>query len=781
VNEKSGQRSPEALAAIFSDVPFGFCTFDLALRHVFVNDWLAALNGLPAADHVGRTIHEVIPHASAAVEAKLRQVLETGAPAVSGEIEAGLPLSSGERRLVQYTWSPIRDGNAEITGVSCLVQDVAKQQPGQADGNRARDEGESAALSLESDERFRDFAEAASDWFWETDADNRYTYLSDRFYETTGDPPASIIGKTAADVGRTLAAFGVESEIREAIAAHRPYQNAVSWRIHADGRKHWVRSGAIPRFDADGVFLGYRGVSADITAEVDAREAARTAESRFFDAMDHMLDHVCLYDSDDRLIHANDVARQHRLNLYGRDFIGETFEEFCRATLQYGHVPDAVGREEAWLEERMARHRQPGNYFRVHGQGETEFWHEIREHRMPDGGTLVAWVDVTDFVVQEQQLRQAQKMEAVGQITGGVAHDFNNVLAVILGNLELIRKRNMGSAGINKFLTPAITATKRGAALTHRLLAFARKQTLNIQDVDVEALLYGMDDMLRRSLGETIEISVVNASDLWLCEVDAAQLEQAILNLAVNAHDAMPDGGRLTIETFNTRIDEIQAAEQEAAPGEYVSLAITDTGTGMTADVREQIFDPFFTTKGVGKGTGLGLSMVFGFVKQSGGHVAVDSEWGHGTTFRLYLPRSSAAAATPETAGTSDAPLAKPGEAILVVEDDANLQLVISDMLETLGYSVAVAGTGGEALELLPRLPRMDLLLTDVVLAGGISGPALVNAVRQKQADTKVLYMSGYTEEAFAKQGRLDPAIELLTKPFAIEELGNRLRSILDN
>jgi len=312
-------------------------------------------------------------------------------------------------------------------------------------------------------------------------------------------------------------------------------------------------------------------------------------------------------------------------------------------------------------------------------------------------------------------------------------------------------------------------------------LAFARKQTLDVQDIDVGALLDGMDDMLRRSLGETIAIEIDKAPGLWLCKADTGQLEQVVLNLAVNARDAMPDGGQLTIEALNARIDETYAAEHvEVVPGEYVLLAVSDSGTGMTPEVQERIFDPFFTTKDVGKGAGLGLSMLFGFVKQSGGHVSVYSEEGKGTTFKLYLPRSRATAASPVAAVATEVLRGKPNEIILAVEDDAALRDLVEAMLTKLGYTALVVGDGRDALDVLSKAPRVDLLLTDVVLPGGMAGPALAEAALRERPEMKVLFMSGYTQNALVHQGRLDPGVELLAKPFVKKDLGYKLRAILD-
>ena len=421
----------------------------------------------------------------------------------------------------------------------------------------------------------------------------------------------------------------------------------------------------------------------------------------------------------------------------------------------------------------------------VRQDGEVRHVRELGAPLFNDASRLVRSIgtlqDMTERVVLEDQFRQAQKVEAIGQLTGGVAHDFNNVLAIILGNLDLLHAKLEDKVDRDEYLAPAIEATKRGATLTHRLLAFARKQALDVRDVDVEALVDGMHDMLRRSLGETIEIKVVNPAGLWLCEVDPAQLEQALLNLAINARDAMPVGGRLIIEMENTHIDEAYAdAHVEVSPGDYVLLAVSDNGTGMSPEVREMVFEPFFTTKDVGQGTGLGLSMVFGFVKQSAGHITVYSEEGEGTTVRLYMPRSRATAATPLAIGGKETPRAKPDETILVAEDDVNFRRVIKAMLEDLGYAVIVASEGREALEILSTTPRVDLLLTDVVMSGGISGTALAEAAHRDRARLRVVYMSGYTRNAIVHHGRLDPGVELLAKPFNIEDLGRKLRAVLD-
>jgi PAS domain S-box-containing protein len=394
---------------------------------------------------------------------------------------------------------------------------------------------------------------------------------------------------------------------------------------------------------------------------------------------------------------------------------------------------------------------------------------------------LSSFQDVTERLYLEEQLRQAQKMEAIGQLTGGVAHDFNNLLAVIMGNLELLLEKSEPDSSLNSFAMRALAATQRGADLTHRLLAFSRRQPLQPVSVDINKLARGMQDLLVRSLGETIEIEMVGGAGLWQCEVDPGQLENAILNLALNARDAMPQGGRLTIETSNSRLDDGYAvAQDDVEPGQYVLLAISDTGTGMAPEVIEHAFDPFFTTKEVGKGSGLGLSMIYGFVKQSGGHARIYSELGEGTTMKIYLPRS-AAGTQPEISTQAVTDTAARGEVIMVAEDDAEVRRVAISILDDLGYEVLEADTADVALAQMELDQRVALLVTDVILPGGMGGPELAEKAGDFLPSLKVLYMSGYTENAIMHHGRLYEGVQLLVKPFGRTDLAVKVRSILDD
>jgi signal transduction histidine kinase/CheY-like chemotaxis protein len=379
----------------------------------------------------------------------------------------------------------------------------------------------------------------------------------------------------------------------------------------------------------------------------------------------------------------------------------------------------------------------------------------------------------------EEALRQAQKMEAVGQLTGGIAHDFNNMLSVILASLNLLEKRLAKGEDVTPFVAAARDGVDRAASLTKRLLAFSRRQNLAPEPLNANEMVRNMSELLRRTLGEVVQLETVLAGGLWHVLADASILENAVLNLAINARDAMPVGGRLTIETANCHLDDAYAAEHAIDPGQYVMVAVTDTGTGMPPEVVAKAFEPFFTTKDVGKGTGLGLSQVFGFVKQSNGHIKIYSEVGHGTTIKLYLPRlyGSTDVAKPET--SQEAALPSGREMVLLVEDDERVLSLTETMLKDLGYGVLPARNGSEALERLATHPDVALLFTDVVMPE-MNGRELAEEALRRRPDLKVLFTSGYTRNAFVHNGVFDPASNLLQKPASLDQLAAKVRAVLD-
>ena len=384
--------------------------------------------------------------------------------------------------------------------------------------------------------------------------------------------------------------------------------------------------------------------------------------------------------------------------------------------------------------------------------------------------------------VAESALRQSQKMEAVGQLTGGIAHDFNNLLSGITGNLELLRLRVAQGrhADLDRYAKAAQGSAHRAAALTHRLLAFARRQTLEPRPTDPHLLVRGLEDMIRRTSGPHIELDVAGGEGLWAALVDPHQLENALLNLCINARDAMPEGGRLSIEIANRMLDHPASFERDLPSGEYVTLSITDTGTGMTADVAQRAFDPFFTTKPLGAGTGLGLSMVYGFARQSNGQVRIHSEVGRGTTVRLYLPRHA------EGAGMIEAESkyamdeqARAGETVLIVDDEETVRELITEVMRELGYRTLARADGAEGLAVLQSKERVDLLITDVGLPGGMNGRQVADAGRTLRPALRVLFITGYAEGAITKDGMLEAGMGILIKPFTIETLARRVQDMI--
>ena len=466
----------------------------------------------------------------------------------------------------------------------------------------------------------------------------------------------------------------------------------------------------------------------------------------------------------------------------------------------YGTVPEAaIGKTPselvsaeygAAIEERDRQVFETGKalaYFEeitANAQGENRNWLTTKlllgEKDSPDSQVLSISLDMTDRKATEDQLRHAQKMEAVGHLTGGVAHDFNNLLTALLGSLQLLSDRLGEDELAERYIDICLRAVNRGADLTQRLLAFSRKQALNPRPTDINGLVGGMTDLLQRTLGAPVEIGTTLPQGLWPAMVDEAQLESAILNLAINARDAMPAGGRLSIETSNVDLDGQTVDDEEVAPGSYVQITVRDSGAGIPGEVLGKVFEPFFTTKEIGKGSGLGLSMVYGFVKQSGGHVEIESEVGRGTTVKLYLPRADALSEVARDAAESEGKF-NGDESILIVEDDPDVRAFDVVILERLGYTVRSANDGLAALSMADAMPALDLLLTDVLLPGGMSGKVIADRVIKRSPGTKVLFVSGFSEPTVRSEYTFGDGAELLPKPYSRDDLARKVREVLDS
>jgi len=544
----------------------------------------------------------------------------------------------------------------------------------------------------------------------------------------------------------------------------------------AEGRRVAIEITAFPLRGRDGRVSHVAMVHKDVTADLLAQAERAALTARLEMILDHMPIGCILNDAEFRFIYWNKAAER---------IFGYRFEE-VRGKHPFGTITPAAAQplvEGIFRELAAGRREVDATAENITKDGRKILceWHNMplydAENRF--AGILSMCQDVTERQTTEERLRQSEKMNAVGQLTGGVAHDFNNLLTVVIGSLDLAMDRVQQE--LRPSIEGALRAAERGAALVRQMLAFSRRQTLISETLDLNRVAAGMDEMLRRTLGADVEIEMRLATPLWLALADRAQVESALLNLAINARDAMPAGGKLTIETDNTHLDEDYAAHNaEVTPGDYVALAVTDTGTGMTPEVREHAFEPFFTTKDVGKGTGLGLSMIYGFAKQSQGHAKIYSEVGHGTTVRLYLPRRTTAADAATAQAGADRVQTRGDETILVVEDDADVRAFVTGQLRDLGYRVIEAAGGPQAQRILDSDQPIDLLFTDVVMPGGMTGREIAHAARARRPGLKAVFTSGYTENSIVHQGKLDKGVSFLSKPFRRQELAQKIREALD-
>lgn len=536
------------------------------------------------------------------------------------------------------------------------------------------------------------------------------------------------------------------------------------------------QDGSIILLETRGTIIRWGDLTAVAVMMIDVtdQEAQRQQLSQNAALLDKANDAIIVRSTDGIITFWNKAAER----IYGwtaAEAFGRRAADLVQADMTVFERANSFALETGHWRGQIAQKRRDGSAITVQAA-----WSALRDDEGNPKAILSINADITEQLLLQEQLRQAQRLEAIGQLTGGMAHDFNNLLTIILGNAEILMESLTGNPQLRHLAEVTVTAAERGAELTNRLLAFARRQPLDPQPTDINKLVASMDALLHRTLGGQISVDLHCADDLWNAMVDKPQLESALLNLSINARDAMPLGGKLTFITSNIVLDQsdVQGAD-DAMPGDYVMILVSDTGSGMTPEVLKRAFDPFFTTKDVGKGSGLGLSMVFGFIKQSKGHIRIVSKVGRGTTVKLYVPRSNAAA---DARGRDIASTIQGGsERILYVEDNELVRDHVTAQLITLGYDVVVANDGPEAIALLKNVDGFDLLFTDIIMPGGLNGRELADKARQFHPDLAVLFTSGYNENAIIMDGRLIPGTQLLSKPFRFGDLAQKLRLILDS
>ncbi|MGC2315181.1 MAG: PAS domain-containing protein [Bradyrhizobium sp.] len=594
-----------------------------------------------------------------------------------------------------------------------------------------------------------------------------------------------------------------EKKFRDAVAG-RVREYTVQYRIirPSDGETRWISVKSTIERDENGRAIRLVGAHSDVTEQVVADLALRQSEERFRNLADQLAElNATLAQRVEEKTRERDRiwnVSQDLLVVADRNGVWRTVNPAWTKTLGWSEA-ELLNRTSEWLE-----HPDDGGITRAHvkklGDSETTVKFESRFRHRDGSYRWLSWTGVSDkdrnyavardvtaekaaaerLKATEEALLQSQKMEAVGQLTGGIAHDFNNLLTGIVGSLDLLQTRlDQGRTdNVARYIDAAMTSANRAAALTHRLLAFARRQPLVPKSVDANRLVVSLEDLLRRTIGETIDLEIVASNDLWGTLCDPNQLESALLNLAINARDAMPDGGRLAIATANVRFDSVTADTPALSPGDYVSISVTDTGVGMSAEVAARAFDPFFTTKPIGQGTGLGLSMIYGFARQSNGHVTIDSKLGRGTSVKLYLPRHLGDVAAPHASAVRAPELAFTGETVLVVEDEPVVRGVILEMLGEQGYRTLEAVDGPSGLRILRTNERIDLLVTDVGLPG-MNGRQVADQARETRPELKILFITGYAESVAISNGFLQPGMEMITKPFDLDHLAQRIRAMI--
>ena len=564
--------------------------------------------------------------------------------------------------------------------------------------------------------------------------------------------------------------------------------HAEGWRVRKDGTRIWAMVVLDAIRDETGQLVGFAKVTRDITARFEAHQELARSEGRYRRLVEAVVDyaifqldttgHVATWNRGAERIKGYDLA----------EIVGQHFSLFYTEEDRVAGVPQLA------LETAARTGKYEAEGWRVRKDGSKFRALVVIDRIRDEQGNLVGFAKVTrdvteryeaqqDLKTTQEKLSGAQKMEAVGQLSGGIAHDFNNLLMIVIGNLETAQGqavKTQASPVLGRAIANAMRGAQRAAALTSRLLAFSRRQALDPKPIDLNKYLAGTTEFLQRSLGETVQIEAAGSAGLWMIEADPNQLEAALVNLAINARDAMPTGGKITIEAGNVFADEdYTRLNPEVAPGQYVVICVSDNGNGMLPEVANRAFEPFFTTKEAGHGTGLGLSQVYGFVKQSGGHVKIYSEPGDGTTVKIYLPRLLRPLDEPEDPGI---PIvgSDQGETILVVEDDVDLRAYLAEVLRGFGYEVIICSDAQAARAILAQTDRsISLMLTDIVMPGQ-NGKQLGDEALALRPGLKIIYMTGYSRNAVVHQGRLDPGVDLIQKPVSQADLANRIRQALD-
>lgn len=632
----------------------------------------------------------------------------------------------------------------------------------------------------QSEEEFRTLAEAVPHHVWTAAPDGSLNWFNRRVYEYTGAAFGALDGDAWSKFVHPDELPAAVAAWTHAIESGNSYE--VEFRLRrADGAYRWFLARAVPVRGEHDDIVRWMGTNTDVhDHRLISAELARLNATLAERVLEKTRERDRIWNvSRDLLAVADTNGIIRTVNPAWTRTLGWTESELLNRSSEWLQHPDDHARTQAELAN-LARGRATVRF-------ESRALHKDGSYRwlswtaVPDDGLVYAvGRDVTAekaaeerLKAAEEALRQSQKMEAVGQLTGGIAHDFNNLLTGIVGSLDLMRNRfaQGRTGGIERYIEAAMTSANRAAALTHRLLAFARRQPLVPKSVDVGQLLASLEDLLRRTIGEGIELDIAVSDDLWPTLCDPNQLENALLNLAINARDAMPEGGKLTIALSNTWLDIAPLADPPLPAGDYICIDVSDIGTGMSAEVAARAFDPFFTTKPMGKGTGLGLSMIYGFARQSNGHVVIDSAWGRGTSVKLYLPRLQGDAASEQEVPKDAEGRQATGEVVLVVEDEPIVRGVIVEMLNDQGYRTVEAADGPAALQILrDDKRRVDLLITDVGLPG-MNGRELADLAREARHDLKILFMTGYAADATKAKGFLQRGMRMITKPFDLDIL----------